>query len=46
MSKVKTHELVAGFQAGHENGHVSLGTTVGRYVGILGAKELLDALLC
>ena len=46
MSKVQTHELVAGFQAGHEHSHVGLCTTVGLYVGILGAKELLDALLC
>ena len=44
MSQVQTHELVAGLEASHENGHVSLCTRVGLHVNVLGIEDLFQAL--
>ena len=43
VAKVQADELVAGFEAGHEHGHVGLCSRVWLYVGVFGAKKAFHA---
>ena len=43
VAKVQADEFVAGFEAGHEHGHIGLCARVGLHVGVFGAKKAFHA---